>query len=152
MGKVSRRRVDPEVEERMLEIFKNHIVSLRSSFDVQDFLNCLLSSNEQIMLAKRLAIAVLLYKGYTYEEINETIKVSTSTIGVVHKSIILGAQGYKKAASKVMSDAQLENFWHKLEEIMLKLTPPKRYGSSGWEEKSKIGKRLNKRSRQLSSL
>ena len=152
MGKVSKRRVDPEVEERMLEIFKNHIVSLGNVFDVADFLSCLLSSNEQIMLAKRLSIAVLLYKGYTYEQINETIKVSTSTIGVVHKSIMLGAQGYKKAASKVMSDAQLENFWHKLEELMLKLTPPKRYGSSGWEEKSKTGKRIAKRSRQLSAI
>lgn len=152
MGRVSKRKIDPEIEERIFEIFWDYLATLRKSEDIQEFLVSLLSFTEQVMIAKRLAIAVLLNRGYNYEEIDETLKVSPSTVGTVHKQMLVGAPGYKKAIERISKKEKLEGFWNNLEELMIKLSRPKRYGSSGWEQKSKQGKELAKRSRKLSAL
>ena len=101
------------------------------------------------MLSKRLAIAVLLSRGVTYEYIDEMLKVSPSTVGTVHKQILIGAEGYIKAIQHIRNQETLEDIWNSLEEILLTLSPPKRYGSLAWEKKSKRGKALAKRKRQL---
>jgi len=50
----------------------------------------LLTSTEQIMLAKRLAVIVMLERGYTYYRIMKTLKVSTSTIKRLHRNLESG--------------------------------------------------------------
>ena len=50
----------------------------------------LLTSTEQIMLAKRLAVIVMLEREYTYYRIMKTLKVSTSTIKRLHKNLESG--------------------------------------------------------------
>ena len=152
MGRVSKRKIDPEVEERIFEIFWDYLATLRKPEDIQEFLISLLSFTEQVMIAKRLAIAVLLNRGYTYEEIDESLKVSPSTVGTVHKQILVGAPGYKKAINRISKREKLEGFWNNLEEIMIKLSGPKRYKSLAWEQKSQKGRFLAKRSRKLSAL
>lgn len=152
MGRVSRRIINPEVEERVFEIFRNYLAHLRNPLDIQEFLLSLLSYTEQVMIAKRLAIALLISRGFTYEHIDQTLKVSKSTIGTVHKQLLIGATGYKKAVSHIFNKEQRENIFNTLEEIILRLSPPKAFGSAAWETKSKKGKALAKRKRQLSSL
>ncbi len=62
MGRISKRRIDPEIEERIFEIFWDYLASLRNPEDINEFLASLLSYTEQVMLSKRLAIALLLAK------------------------------------------------------------------------------------------
>lgn len=152
MGRVSKRRIDPEIEERIFEIFWDYIASLHNPRDVQEFLISLLSYTEQVMLAKRLSIAILLSRNYTYENVDETLKVSPSTVGMVHKQILIGATGYLKAIKHIQNQENQEIFLNKLEEILLKLSLPKRQGSVEFEKKSKMGKSLAKRKRKLSAL
>lgn len=66
MTQVSKYPVHRDVEKRMFEIFKTTISNLKHSEEIEDFLEDFLSPVEKIMLAKRLAIAVLLAKNYTY--------------------------------------------------------------------------------------
>lgn len=152
MGRVSRRKINPEVEARVFEIFRDYLAHLRNPLDIQEFLLSLLSYTEQVMIAKRLAIALLISRGFTYEHIDQTLKVSKSTIGTVHKQILIGAMGYKKAVSHILDKEKKENLLNTLEEIILRLSPPKAYGSSGWERKSDKGKSLAKRKRKLFSI
>lgn len=152
MGRISRRRINPEVEERVFGIFRNYLAHLTNPLDIQEFLLSLLSYTEQVMIAKRLAIALLLSRGFTYEHIDDTLKVSKSTIGTVHKQLLIGALGYKKATFHILNREKQENLWNKFEEIILKLSPPKTYDSGAWTKKSKEGKALAKRKRQLLSL
>lgn len=152
MGRISKRRIDPEIEERIFEIFWDYLATLRDLKDIHEFLISLLSFTEQVMIAKRLAIAVLLARGYNYEEIDQTLKVSKSTVGTVHKQILIGAPGYKKAVDRILKKEKFENLWNILEEMPLKLSSPKRYGSPAWEQKSQRGKALAKRQRKLSAL
>lgn len=152
MGRVSKRRIDPEIEERIFEVFWDYLATLRKSEEISEFLVSLLSFTEQVMLSKRLAIALLLARGYNYRDIDETLKVSTSTVGTVHKQILVGAPGYKKATEKILKREKMENLFNNLDEILIKLSGPKRYQSPVWEEKSRRGKGLAKRQRKLSAL
>lgn len=152
MGRISRRRIDPEVEERVFEIFWNYLAKLRNQKDIHEFLISLLSYTEQVMLAKRLAIAVLLSRGSNYEDIDETLKVSKSTVGTVHKQLLIGAEGYKKAVKHILAEEAFEKALIALDKFLLKFSLPKRYGSPRWEVKSKIGKAIAKHQRKLSAV
>ncbi len=152
MGRISKRKIDSEVRERIFEIFWDYLAHLGKPDEIHEFLISLLSYTEQVMLAKRLAIAVLLSREVTYQYIAEMIKVSPSTVGTVHKQILIGASGYIKAIRHIQNKRQQETSWNKLEEIFLKLSLPKKYGSAVWEKKSQAGKSLAKRQRKLSAL
>lgn len=152
MGRVSKRRVDPEIEERVFEIFWDYLAKLKNPKDIQEFLISLLSHTEQVMLAKRLAIAILLARDYNYESIDQTLKVSKSTVGTVHKQLLIGAEGYKKAVKHILIEEKFDRLLNTIEKILLKLSLPKQYGSSQWEIKSRLGKKLAKKERKLSAL
>ncbi|OGE19277.1 hypothetical protein A3J19_00145 [Candidatus Daviesbacteria bacterium RIFCSPLOWO2_02_FULL_41_8] len=152
MGRVSRRRIDPEIEERIFEVFWDYLATLRKPEEINEFLVSLLSFTEQVMLSKRLAIALLLAKGYLYRDIDETLKVSTSTVGTVHKQILVGAPGYKKAVERILKREKMNNLFNSLDEILIKFSGPKRHKSPAWEGKSQRGKALAKRQRKLSAL
>ncbi len=147
MGRVSRRRIEPIVEERMFNLFWQLLASLAKPAEIREFLASLLSYTEQVMLAKRLAIALLISKGYTYEKVSSILKVSTATVSIVHKALLIGYPGYKKALSLLKKQAETEAFWDNLEELLLKLSLPAAYGSLQFRRKSEIGKRLYKRKR-----
>ncbi len=152
MGRVSRRKIHPELEERMFEVFWEYLASLRDTKDIKVFLVSLLSYTEQVMLVKRLAIAILLSKGNNYEYIDETLKVSKSTVGTVHKQIMTGAEGYRRAVDHILKESGKQRLWNDLEELIIKLSLPKQYGSPEWEQKSAAGKAVAKKRRKLSTL
>ena len=146
MSKVSKRLINNNLENRIFEVFIKTIVDLKKPIDVQNFLNDLLSPVERIMLIKRLAIAILLTKGYTYEKIDETIKVSNPTIMKVSLGLKYGINnGYKKVIDNYLRHKNREESIDKIEEILLQLSPPKALGSLAFERKSKKGKELFRR-------
>lgn len=146
MSKVSRRLLDKDLEARIFDVFTKSIVDLKNSDDVKSFLNDLLSPIERLMLVKRLAIAILLTKGYTYEMIDETLKVSHPTIMKISFWLKYGENnGYRKVIDRFVKEQKREESLDKLEEIFLQLSGPKRVGTPAFERKSKKGKELFKR-------
>ena len=129
----------------MFELFLKTIVDIKNPDEARNFIEDLLSPTERLMLVKRLAIAILLTKGYTYDEIDDTLKVSRSTI--MHVSIWLkhGKSGYRIAVGKIMETQKREEFIDKVEEILIQLSGPKMYGSRAFEKKQKQGKELIRR-------
>lgn len=66
-------------------------------------LKTLLTRTEKTMLAKRLAIIVMLTNGDTYDEIALTLQVSKSTIHRLHRQLVAGhfqpiSQSFKREA------------------------------------------------------
>lgn len=153
MTKVSKRLLNKDLESRIFEVFIKTIVDLKTPNDVQDFINDLLSPIERIMLVKRLAIAILLTRGYTYETIDDTLKVSHPTIMKVSLGLKYGMNnGYKKVVDNFLKHKKREESIDKIEEILLQISPPKALGSLAFEKKSKKGKELFKRRIQRSKL
>lgn len=97
-------------------------------------------------------IAVLIDRGYNYEDIDQTIKVSKSTVGTIHKQILIGASGYKKAIDRISKQERFDNLLNILDGVLIKLSGPKMIGTAAFESKSRRGKALAKRQRKLSAL
>lgn len=142
MTKVSRRFLDKELENKIFEVFLKTIVGIKTIAEAKNFIEDLLSPTEKIMLVKRLAIAVLLTKGKTYEYIDHTLKVSRATIMNVSLWLKHGKSGYRKAVERIIKGQNKEELLDKIEEILLRLSPPKRFGSIAFKNKSKKGKEL----------
>ena len=145
MSKLSRRFLDKELENKIFEVFVKTIVDIKTSTEAKNFIDDLLSPTEKIMLMKRLAIAVLLTKGKTYEYIDHTLKVSRATIMTVSLWLKHGKGGYIKAVDDILKAQNRERLIDNIEEILIRLSPPKRFGSIEFENKSKKGKELLKR-------
>lgn len=145
MAKISKRILDKELEEYILELFSSSIIDLKTKDDVNNFLKDLLSPTEIIMIVKRLAIAILLSKGHTYEVIDEKLKVSRGTIMNVSFWLKNGHSGYQNVIQKIIKDQKREDLIDRIEEFLLRISPPKAYGSVGYERKRDQGKKLFKR-------
>ncbi len=77
------------------------IHSCKNLDDAAKLIEDLLSEAEAMRLAKRLRIAQLLIKKYTYAEIKAILRVSENTIARVNVWLKHSGQGYKKAIANL---------------------------------------------------
>ncbi|MFQ5540974.1 MAG: Trp family transcriptional regulator [Candidatus Paceibacteria bacterium] len=80
MTNISKRKVNENIDKALTDQFLTFFTAARSKKDAAVLAGELFSETEQIMFAKRLAIVVMLERGYTFEEIQKTIKVSPDTV------------------------------------------------------------------------
>lgn len=124
MTKISRYPVRKEVGERMFEVFWKTIADLKTPSAVEEFFKELLTPTERIMLAKRLAIAILLMKKYSYEVIIDILKVSPATIGAISLWLKKEGKAFGKVTEKILSQEKQGEFWDNLEQFLSTLIPP----------------------------
>lgn len=110
MAQVSRYPLSQLVYKRIFEILFNSIASVKSRNEVEEFFNDLLTPTERIVLAKRLAIALLLFKGYNYAAIRKTLHVSPPTIATVSVALRYKGEGYRKIVSKLLREEAIKDF------------------------------------------
>jgi len=129
MPQVSRYPVSSEVEKRMYEILVETISNLRDVEEIESFLDEFISPVEKIMLAKRMAIAVLLAKGYDYNSIKKILRVTPTTISSISIALKYSKRGYKGAVNKILRSEKIEEFWQKVDDVVHDLVPP---GPGNW--------------------
>lgn len=127
MPQVSKRPLSKKVEERIEEIFQKTISSLESREEVNAFLSEFLSPVEKIMLSKRLSIAVLLDKGYTYPQIAAILHVTSATIASVSLNLKYAGKGYKNVLIKLTKNENIYSLLGKIEDTLESLPPPKSF-------------------------
>jgi uncharacterized protein YerC len=123
MSQVSKRTLSKNVEKKMYSIFFNTLARLSNPLDIQDFILDLLGPAEQIMLAKRLAIAVLLVKGYQYGTIKDILKVSQETIARVNMMLTFRGKGYNIAIKRVLRGEKLEDLFKVIGDSAVEILP-----------------------------
>lgn len=114
MPQVSKKILPKEIEERIFQIFWKSIARLNTPLQVKTFLYDLLSSTERMMLAKRLAIALLITRGFDYSTIRNTLKVSSETIARVKMWMDEAGKGYKMAIDGILRDEAINKFWQEI--------------------------------------
>lgn len=132
MSQVSKRFLHKKVEERILDLFWTSLSSLSTKQKIALFLDDLLTPTEKLMLSKRLAIALMLVKGYDYSAINNRLKVSDPTIWNVKTSLSLSGKGYKMAIEQIMNKEKWEKFWQDLDHFFDQIIPPT--PGTNWKE------------------
>lgn len=90
--------MEEEIEELLVQI----ISDLKGVGETKALLSDLLTETERVAIARRLAIALSLTNGKSYEEIRESLKVSSATIAKVQES--LDSDGMKLAIEKIRID------------------------------------------------
>lgn len=124
MPQVSKRWLSKDIEEKIFALFFQAFAQLSKPVDIAKFLNDLLGPVEKIMLAKRLAIAVLLRRGYDYEGIKKTLRVSSETIARVNIALNHGGEGYAMVVDEILKDRQMREFWEGIEDTLTTFIPP----------------------------
>ncbi len=113
---VSKRTINRTIEKEIFNIFFQVISDLKDPKEVRTFFEDILGKTELTALAKRLAIAHYLDKGRSYQNIKETLKVSSATIASVDK-IMKKSPGFKLALKKVEADQWAEKWAGKIESL-----------------------------------
>lgn len=80
--------------------FYDMVSLLQSRTDVKNFFKDLLTLSEVVMISRRIQIAKMLLQGRTYDEIKESLKAGSSTIGQVDRWLNNGFGGYKDMIKK----------------------------------------------------
>lgn len=116
---VSKKQLNPNIEKQIHSIFQQLIVDIKNTEEAEQILHDLLTETERLVLAKRLAIALFLDKGRSYDNIRETLKVSSATIASVQDQ--MGGEGMQLLLRKVKSEEWAEEWTDKLSNIMGKI-------------------------------
>lgn len=77
---VSKKKVDPGVESVLADQLLSFIAAAQNKREAATLAGELLTESERTMLAKRLAIVVMLERGYSFQEIEKVLKVTPQTI------------------------------------------------------------------------
>ena len=112
---VSARRINKNIEKQMFAILYQVINDLKSEEEVTTIFNDLLSETEKLALAKRLAIATFLDKGRSYDNIRDTLKVSSATIASVQE--MMGNPGFQLALRKVKAEEWADQWGEKISSL-----------------------------------
>ncbi len=123
MTQVSKYPIREDVYQRILNIFLKTLINIQREDEALEFISEFLTPTEKIMLAKRLAIALLLKKGYDYQAIKAILRVSQGTVTHVNTFLKFGAQGYHRILDKIIKDERIEEFLDKVEKTILRTMP-----------------------------
>lgn len=126
MTQVSKYPLPEDLEKQMFSLFFQALADLRLPSDVAEFLDDLLSPVEKTMLAKRLAIAILLVKDYDQRSISRTLKVSLTTVSKINFWFKNKGRGYKKVIDRFLKEEKWQDFWQKLGDFISEATETKR--------------------------
>lgn len=91
-----------QIETQVYKILYQVLADAKSEVDVELILESLMSTGEISAIAKRLAIAVFLDKGQSYEHIKDVLKVSTATIASVAEG--MNKRGIQMALQRVKAE------------------------------------------------
>ena len=128
MGRVSEKKVKKEFFLKITDQLFDYIVVVRTKSESKQFLNQFLTPSEKIMFAKRLALVVMLKRGYSFTAIRETLKMSESTITKFWK--LLRQNKFSFISEVKLKKKKNKEFWAGLEKIIRAGLPP--HGRGRW--------------------
>ena len=134
MTQVSKNKLNKQVYEKIFSLFPQFLGRLSKQGYANIAINTLFSSTERVMIAKRIAVAFMLVKGYGYHEISSKLKVSFGTIA---KIADITKQADKKFVAELQIISQEDQFVEFLKAIGYKIAvmlPPKGGNWSVWRK------------------
>jgi uncharacterized protein YerC len=120
---VSKQKLNKTLEKQVYEMFYQLMADLKTPEEAQVLLTDLLSETERQVIAKRLAIALFLDKGRSYEDIKNTLKVSSATIATVQD--LMSHSGMQLALTKVKAEVWADEWAGKISSFVGKILPTK---------------------------
>jgi len=120
---VSKQKLNKNIEKQIYTIFYQLMVDLKTIDETEKLMKDLLSTTEREVIAKRVAIAIFLDKGRSYENIKNTLKVSSATIASVQET--MGNPGMQMTINKVKAEEWAGAWAGKISSLVGKILPGK---------------------------
>ena len=133
MTQVSKYLLSKDVYNHIFDMFLSTFVQIRTKNSASEFLNEFLTPTEKIMLAKRLAIGILIAKKCDYRRISQILKVSTATVGNM-SSLYRYGTSYKKMVNKLLIGEEMNKFWVEFGEGIASIADIGGAKAAGWKE------------------
>lgn len=114
MPQISRNPVHKDIFFEIRDDFLWALAEVKSPAEVKAFFYDFFTRTERIMFAKRLAVALMLHKGYRYDDVRFILHVSTSTITRIANWLDQGGDGVKRILDKLIKEEKMELFWNKV--------------------------------------
>lgn len=111
---VSKDKLNPRLKKQIKNLLAQVISDLKTQENTQIFLRDFLTPSENIVLAKRLAIALYLEKGKSYKEIRKSLKVSSATIASVQAMLEHKSEGFMLAIARIKADQWADEWAEKI--------------------------------------
>lgn len=108
MPKISKNKLDKAAYDFISGNLIAALANLSEKKDIASLLDSLFTQTERLMLAKRLAIAVLLERGLSYKRIGGLLKVSSVTIGFVRNGIMKNNDSYIRLVKQIADKITVE--------------------------------------------
>lgn len=109
MPHVSRYKLEPKQEKELIESLNLVFSSISKREDMLKFIDSLLTDTEKLMLAKRLAVVVLIKEGLQDSDISDALHVTRMTVSKLRYFYEARAkEGYNLALTKIESDKNLQ--------------------------------------------
>lgn len=107
MPHVSRFKLDKKTESNLVNTFELVLAKLSKEEQIREFLFSMLSSTERLMLAKRLAIVVLLKEGVPQTKVAQTLHVTRVTVGKMQLLLEARSKGFEAALEKLNQEQNM---------------------------------------------
>lgn len=148
MAQISKYPIRKEVADRIFEILIKTLVKVKDKKEAYSLAEDLFSPTEKVMLAKRLAIAFLLIKGYRYRSINHILRVSLGTVSSVSLSMSRGQDGYKTILKKIADEEKLDELFRSILENAVSVPAASTKGGGAWRYLAQELKKKNSKRRK----
>lgn len=127
MPQVSRRFLDKKVEKKLSLLFPKCVSECRDIKIAGEFIDDLLTPTEKIMVAKRIAIALMILKKNPVSLIEETLKVSKATVYSVAGWLQYKGSSYRSLLEKIVKEDEAQKEEHEQINWELENTSPRGY-------------------------
>ena len=114
--RLSKKKIKRNIERQIYQLLYQVVADIHSADEAETFLDSILTSTELEALSKRMAVARFLDKGLSYDEIKNTLKVSSATVASVAEQL-KKEEGFKIALEKIRADEWAEKWSKKLNQI-----------------------------------
>ncbi|CAN5295888.1 hypothetical protein BH10PAT2_BH10PAT2_3230 [soil metagenome] len=116
---VSAKSLSKKQTDVLINHFATAICEMNKMNHALGFIEGFFTSTEQVVLAKRLAIGLMLQKKMAYEDIKKNLNVSSATISGV--SVMMKTPGFKLAIEKIAEEEWAESQLSKVTKLFRKL-------------------------------
>jgi len=134
MAQISKRNIDQKKLTRIYNLFFDLLLSISDKKEADEVLNGLLTSTEKTMISKRVACFYLLLKNVPFHEIEDTLKLSTSTIAYF-KHFLDRSLTIKNYLSNKLKNEKVK---HLFKDIFVEIFHGSLKKGSNWSEDKRI--------------
>ena len=117
MPQVSRIKLDKKAEKQLIDTLELIFSKVSKKDEMNSFLSSLLTPTEKLMLAKRIAVVVLLNEGLNDSQIASSLNITRITVSKMRYFIEARGDGYK-IVHKVLRN---ENLLKEFKNVLVKL-------------------------------